>query len=314
MRHERFPETHMTNPSSVWISAKQRFKQYLQLERSLSINSVEAYLSDLEKYQLWMESLGFDNPLLMDQKRIQLFPQWISDLGFQATSQARIISGVRAFYKFLVMEDSLLESPADFLEPPKTGRKLPVVLSEQEIDAMIGAIDRSTGEGERNVAMLETLYSSGLRVSELVGLKLTQIHPQEGFLQVIGKGNKERLVPVGARALKHIRLYVDQVRVHVNIQAAHRDVVFLSKRGGALSRQSVFLLIKAMALKAGVRKNISPHTFRHSFATHLVEAGADLRAVQEMLGHESITTTEIYTHLDRNYLADTLLKYHPRSS
>ncbi|MEY4315696.1 MAG: site-specific tyrosine recombinase XerD, partial [Bacteroidota bacterium] len=299
---------------SVWISAKQRFKQYLQLERSLSINSVEAYLSDLEKYQLWMESLGFDNPLLMDQKRIQLFPQWISDLGFQATSQARIISGVRAFYKFLVMEDSLLESPADFLEPPKTGRKLPVVLSEQEIDAMIGAIDRSTGEGERNVAMLETLYSSGLRVSELVGLKLTQIHPQEGFLQVIGKGNKERLVPVGARALKHIRLYVDQVRVHVNIQAAHRDVVFLSKRGGALSRQSVFLLIKAMALKAGVRKNISPHTFRHSFATHLVEAGADLRAVQEMLGHESITTTEIYTHLDRNYLADTLLKYHPRSS
>jgi integrase/recombinase XerD len=314
MRHERFPETHMTNPSSVWISAKQRFKQYLQLERSLSINSVEAYLSDLEKYQLWMESLGFDNPLLMDQKRIQLFPQWISDLGFQATSQARIISGVRAFYKFLVMEDSLLESPADFLEPPKTGRKLPVVLSEQEIDAMIGAIDRSTGEGERNVAMLETLYSSGLRVSELVGLKLTQIHPQEGFLQVIGKGNKERLVPVGTRALKHIRLYVDQVRVHVNIQAAHRDVVFLSKRGGALSRQSVFLLIKAMALKAGVRKNISPHTFRHSFATHLVEAGADLRAVQEMLGHESITTTEIYTHLDRNYLADTLLKYHPRSS
>lgn len=314
MRHERFSKTHMTNPSSVWISAKQRFKHYLQLERSLSINSVEAYLSDLEKYQLWMESLGFDNPLLMDQKRIQLFPQWISDLGFQATSQARIISGVRAFYKFLVMEDSLLESPADFLEPPKTGRKLPVVLSEQEIDAMIGAIDRSTGEGERNVAMLETLYSSGLRVSELVGLKLTQIHPQEGFLQVIGKGNKERLVPVGARALKHIRLYVDQVRVHVNIQAAHRDVVFLSKRGGALSRQSVFLLIKAMALKAGVRKNISPHTFRHSFATHLVEAGADLRAVQEMLGHESITTTEIYTHLDRNYLADTLLKYHPRSS
>lgn len=314
MHHERFSETHMTNPPSVWISAKQRFKQYLQLERSLSINSVEAYLSDLEKYQLWMESLGFDNPLLMDQKRIQLFPQWISDLGFQATSQARIISGVRAFYKFLVMEDSLLESPVDFLEPPKTGRKLPVVLSEQEIDAMIGAIDRSTGEGERNVAMLETLYSSGLRVSELVGLKLTQIHPQEGFLQVIGKGNKERLVPVGARALKHIRLYVDQVRVHVNIQAAHRDVVFLSKRGGALSRQSVFLLIKAMALKAGVRKNISPHTFRHSFATHLVEAGADLRAVQEMLGHESITTTEIYTHLDRNYLADTLLKYHPRSS
>jgi integrase/recombinase XerD len=285
----------------------------LQLERSLSVNSVEAYLADLEKYQLWMESLGYHDPLKINQKSIQQFPLWVSDQGFQATSQARIISGVRAFYKFLVMEDTLLESPADFLEPPKTGRKLPVVLSVEEIDAMIAAVDRSTGEGERNVAMLETLYSCGLRVSELVGLKLTQIHPEEGFLQVIGKGNKERLVPVGSRALKHIKLYVNEVRVHVNIQSSQRDVVFLSKRGGALSRQSVFLLIKGLALKTGVKKNISPHTFRHSFATHLVEAGADLRAVQEMLGHESITTTEIYTHLDRNYLADTLLKFHPRS-
>jgi integrase/recombinase XerD len=178
---------------------------------------------------------------------------------------------------------------------------------------MISAVDRSTAEGERNVAMLETLYSCGLRVSELVGLRMTQVHAAEGFVQVVGKGNKERLVPVGGRALKHIRIYVDQVRVHLNIQAGARDIVFLSKRGGPVSRQSVFLFIKALALKAGVRKNISPHTFRHSFATHLVEAGADLRAVQEMLGHESITTTEIYTHLDRNYLADTLLKYHPRS-
>ena len=303
----------MNSIQAVWTASKKRFHQYLQLERSLSVNSVESYLADIEKFQQWSESCGFSDPLKISQKQIQAFPQWIADLGFQATSQARIISGVRAFYKFLVMEDSLLESPADFLEPPKTGRKLPVVLSEQEIDAMIAAIDRSTGEGERNVAMLETLYSCGLRVSELVGLKLTQIHPQEGFLQVVGKGNKERLVPVGARALKHIRLYVDQVRVHLAVQAAHRDVVFLSKRGGALSRQSVFLLIKGLALKVGVKKNISPHTFRHSFATHLVEAGADLRAVQEMLGHESITTTEIYTHLDRNYLADTLLKYHPRS-
>ena len=303
----------MTTDFSVWTAAKQRFKQYLQLERSLSVNSVEAYLADLEKYQLWMESLGYHDPLKINQKSIQQFPLWVSDQGFQATSQARIISGVRAFYKFLVMEDSLLESPADFLEPPKTGRKLPVVLSVEEIDAMIAAVDRSTGEGERNVAILETLYSCGLRVSELVGLKLTQIHPEEGFLQVIGKGNKERLVPVGSRALKHIKLYVNQVRVHVNIQSSQRDVVFLSKRGGALSRQSVFLLIKGLALKTGVKKNISPHTFRHSFATHLVEAGADLRAVQEMLGHESITTTEIYTHLDRNYLTDTLLKFHPRS-
>ena len=302
----------MTTPA--WIGAKQRFKQYLQLERSLSVNSVEAYLADLEKFELWSESQGWKGPLDMNQQRIQKFPEWIADLGFQATSQARIISGVRSFYKFLVMEDSLAESPADFLEPPKTGRKLPVVLSEEEIDAMIAAIDRSTAEGERNVALLETLYSCGLRVSELVGLRMTQVHAMEGFVQVVGKGNKERLVPVGGRALKHIRLYVDQVRVHLNVQPSARDIVFLSKRGGPVSRQSVFLIIKALALKAGVRKNISPHTFRHSFATHLVEAGADLRAVQEMLGHESITTTEIYTHLDRNYLADTLLKYHPRSS
>ena len=301
----------MTTPA--WIGAKQRFKQYLQLERSLSLNSVEAYIADLDKFELWSIAQGWSGPLDMDQQRIQKFPEWVADLGFQATSQARIISGVRSFYKFLVMEDSLAESPADFLEPPKTGRKLPVVLSEEEIDGMISAVDRSTAEGERNVAILETLYSCGLRVSELVGLRMTQVHAAEGFVQVVGKGNKERLVPVGGRALKHIRIYVDQVRVHLNIQAGARDIVFLSKRGGPVSRQSVFLFIKALALKAGVRKNISPHTFRHSFATHLVEAGADLRAVQEMLGHESITTTEIYTHLDRNYLADTLLKYHPRS-
>jgi len=301
----------MTTPA--WIGAKQRFKQYLQLERSLSLNSVEAYIADLDKFELWSIAQGWSGPLDMDQQRIQKFPEWVADLGFQATSQARIISGVRSFYKFLVMEDSLAESPADFLEPPKTRRKLPVVLSEEEIDVMISAVDRSTAEGERNVAMLETLYSCGLRVSELVGLRMTQVHATEGFVQVVGKGNKERLVPVGGRALKHIRIYVDQVRVHLNIQPGARDIVFLSKRGGPVSRQSVFLLIKALALKAGVRKNISPHTFRHSFATHLVEAGADLRAVQEMLGHESITTTEIYTHLDRNYLADTLLKYHPRS-
>jgi integrase/recombinase XerD len=301
----------MTTPA--WIGAKQRFKQYLQLERSLSLNSVEAYIADLDKFELWSVSNGWNGPMDMDQHRIQKFPEWVADLGFQATSQARIISGVRSFYKFLVMEDSLIESPADLLEPPKTGRKLPVVLSEEEIDAMIAAVDRSTAEGERNVAMLETLYSCGLRVSELVGLRMTQVHDREGFVQVVGKGNKERLVPIGGRALRHLRIYVDQVRVHLNIQSSARDIVFLSKRGGPVSRQSVFLFIKALALKAGVRKNISPHTFRHSFATHLVEAGADLRAVQEMLGHESITTTEIYTHLDRNYLADTLLKYHPRS-
>jgi integrase/recombinase XerD len=211
------------------------------------------------------------------------------------------------------MEEALAESPADFVEPPKIGRKLPVVLSPDEIDAMIACIDRSKEEGERDVAMLETLYSCGLRVSELVQLRSTQVYKEEGYVQVIGKGNKERLVPIGARALKHIALYYDSVRRHMNIQDAHRDVLFLNRRGAALSRQSVFLLIKRCAQMAGIQKIISPHTFRHSFATHLVEAGADLRAVQEMLGHESITTTEIYTHLDRSFLSETLLKYHPRS-
>ena len=283
----------MTTPA--WIGAKQRFKQYLQLERSLSLNSVEAYIADLDKFELWSVSQGWSGPLDMDQQRIQKFPEWVADLGFQATSQARIISGVRSFYKFLVMEDSLVESPADFLEPPKTGRKLPVVLSEEEIDAMISAVDRSTAEGERNVAMLETLYSCGLRVSELVGLRMTQVHATEGFVQVVGKGNKERLVPVGGRALKHIRMYVDQVRVHLNIQPGARDIVFLSKRGGPVSRQSVFLLIKALALKAGVRKNISPHTFRHSFATHMLNNGANLLAIKDILGHANLSATQVYT-------------------
>jgi integrase/recombinase XerD len=234
-------------------------------------------------------------------------------MGFQATSQARIVSGVRAFYKYLVLDDWLAESPADFLEPPKVGRKLPVVLSPEEIDAMINTIDRSTDEGERNVAMLETLYSCGLRVSELVGLKITHVHLNEQYVQVLGKGNKERLVPISQRALKHIQLYTNNIRNKLDITKSHRDTVFLNRYGRGLTRQSVFLFIKKAAMLAGIDKVISPHSFRHSFATHLVEAGADLRAVQEMLGHESITTTEIYTHLDRNYLADTLIKFHPRS-
>jgi integrase/recombinase XerD len=211
------------------------------------------------------------------------------------------------------MENLIPESPADFLEPPKTGRKLPVVLSSDEIDGMIAAIDRSKPGGERDVAMLETLYSCGLRVSELIGLKLTDIFFDDQYLKVLGKGNKERLVPIGDRATKHILIYKEQVRIQQNIQNSSRDIVFLNLRGSKMSRQSVFLLIKKLARETGIKKVISPHTFRHSFATHLVEAGADLRAVQEMLGHESITTTEIYTHLDRNYLAETLLKFHPRS-
>jgi integrase/recombinase XerD len=295
-----------------WDKAIQPFLQYLLLERSLSANSIEAYQRDIQKLQSWAEprSIG---PMQIKQADLESFVASLSQLGFEASSQARVVSGLRSFYKFWVLEQALAESPADFVEPPKIGRKLPVVLAPDEIDAMIASIDRSKQEGERDVAMLETLYSCGLRVSELVQLRSTHVHIDEGYVQVLGKGNKERLVPIGDRALKHIGLYYEAVRRHMNIQEAHRNVLFLNRRGAALSRQSVFLLIKRCALKAGIQKIISPHTFRHSFATHLVEAGADLRAVQEMLGHESITTTEIYTHLDRNFLSETLLKYHPRS-
>jgi integrase/recombinase XerD len=297
-----------------WDEAIRSFKQYLTLEKSLSKHSIEAYGRDIEKLKFWSADLGFNTPLSLNQKKLEQFSAFIAEMGFQATSQARIVSGVRAFYKFLVIEDLLSDNPADFLEPPKTGRKLPVVLSPEEIDAMILTIDRSTDEGERNVAMLETLYSCGLRVSELVGLQMTHVHANEQFIQVLGKGNKERLVPISERALKHIRLYTNNIRNKLDISKQHRDLVFLNRYGRGLTRQSVFLFIKKAAMMAGIDKVISPHTFRHSFATHLVEAGADLRAVQEMLGHESITTTEIYTHLDRSYLADTLVKFHPRSS
>lgn len=297
-----------------WDESILGFKQFLTLEKSLSKHSIEAYCRDIEKLKYWSADMGFATPLSLTKKNLEQFSAFIAEMGFQATSQARIVSGVRAFYKFLVLDDFLTESPADFLEPPKTGRKLPVVLSPEEIDAMILSIDRSTDEGERNVAMLETLYSCGLRVSELVGLQLTHVHVNEQFIQVLGKGNKERLVPISERALKHIQLYTSNIRNKLDISKQHRDLVFLNRYGRGLTRQSVFLFIKKAAQMAGIDKVISPHTFRHSFATHLVEAGADLRAVQEMLGHESITTTEIYTHLDRNYLADTLVKYHPRSS
>lgn len=301
--------------SEKWADLLEDFARYLLLERSLSSNSIEAYTRDVSKLFEWAEIEGNKkSPLNWDIKTLKKFSAFLAETGFSALSQARIISGVRGFYKFLVLDNRLDESPADFLEPPKTGRKLPVVLSEEEIDTMISLIDRTTASGERDVAMLETLYSCGLRVSELVGLQLTDVHFDESYLRVLGKGNKERLVPVGARALKHIGIYTKQVRVHQNIDPKCRNTVFLNLRGKELSRQSVFLLIKKLATEAGIKKTISPHTFRHSFATHLVEAGADLRAVQEMLGHESITTTEIYTHLDRNYLADTILKYHPRSS
>jgi len=296
-----------------WEDAVRGFSIHLQLEKSLSSNSIEAYLRDIEKLQIFSLSKSWKNPLKVTKDELEQFAVYIMELGLQSTSQARIISGVRAFYKYLSLEDYIDESPADFLEPPKTGRKLPVVLSPDEIDAMISTLDRSKAEGERNVAILEAMYSCGLRVSEIIGLRLTHIHFEEQYIQVIGKGNKERLIPISERALKHIKIFVDHFRVHIDIDKNYRDIVFISARGKGLTRQSVFLMIKKAASQAGVNKNISPHTLRHSFATHLVEYGADLRAVQEMLGHESITTTEIYTHLDRGFLTDTLNQYHPRS-
>lgn len=300
--------------SRSWADFNLMFARYLTLERSLSANSIEAYTADIRKLEQWATAqVPALQPLSISSKQLEQFSAWLAEIGFTALSQARIISGVRSFYRFLLLEGFIKESPADFLEPPKTGRKLPVVLSPEEIDSMIAAIDRTSSAGERDVAMLETLYSCGLRVSELVGLRINDVHFDEAYVKVLGKGNKERLVPLGNRAMKHMKIYKNEVRVHGAVANQFRDIMFLNQRGGMLSRQSVFLLIKKLALQTGIQKNISPHTFRHSFATHLVEAGADLRAVQEMLGHESITTTEIYTHLDRNYLAETLVKFHPRS-
>ena len=296
-----------------WEDALLGFLAHLKLEKSLSENSVSAYKRDLQKLMNWSLEEGIKIPTLIDKKQLQDFSAFIADTGVKPTTQARILSGVRAFFRYLALEDFIEQSPADFLVFPKTGRKLPSVLTPDEIDAMIATFDRTTLEGERNVAMFETLYSCGLRVSELVNLGLTQIHRNEGYVQVIGKGNKERLVPISERALKHIFLYVDYFRSTLEIDPKYRNTVFVSAKGKGLSRQMIFFLLRKAAMEAGVKKVISPHTFRHSFATHLVEAGADLRAVQEMLGHESITTTEIYTHLDRGFLAKTLEQFHPRS-
>ena len=251
------------------------------------------------------------NPSELELKDLQLFVQWVAELGMTQSSQARIISGIRSFYKYCLLEDISTQDPTTLLEAPKLKRHLPDVLSFDEIESIINEIDLSTPEGTRNKAILETLYSCGLRVSEVVNLKISQLFFDVGFVRVIGKGNKERLVPIGSSAIKYIRIYHSSIRSHQQIVAGEEDILFLNRRGRRLSRVMIFLIIKDLAAKAGITKNISPHTFRHSFATHLVEGGADLRAVQEMLGHESITTTEIYTHLDREFLRKTLEKFHP---
>ncbi|MGE0567140.1 MAG: site-specific tyrosine recombinase XerD [Bacteroidia bacterium] len=291
-----------------------RFKQYLLLEKSLSKNSIEAYENDLRKLMQYSEQfLSGKTPEKLIYNDLLAFVQWISQFDITNTTQARIISGIKTFYKFLVLENDIKDSPADLLEAPKTQRKLPIFLTIDEIERMLGLIDRSTPEGDRNLALLETMYSCGLRVSELVGLKISNLHLNEDYIKVEGKGNKERLVPIGDYAKKLIILYLREIRPKVPIQKGFEDYVFLNRRGKGLSRVMVYYIIQDLANLAGIKKKLSPHTFRHSFATHLIEGGADLRAVQEMLGHESITTTEIYTHLDRQYLRENILSFHPRN-
>ena len=287
---------------------------YLQLERSLSANSVEAYLRDTDKLEQYLRLRDLPaDPALLTSAQLKEFVAWINELGMTPASQARVISGIRAFYRYLLLEDLVKADPSELLEAPGQWRKLPDILNIEEIGRLIGAIDLSAPEGNRNRAMLETLYGSGLRVSELTGLKISNVHMDVGFLKVRGKGNKERLVPMSGESLKYIRFYWDGIRATQAAKPAHEDYLFLNRRGSRLSRVMVFMIIRDLAAKAGISKKISPHTFRHSFATHLVEGGADLRAVQEMLGHESITTTEIYTHLDREYLRENIIQYHPRS-
>jgi integrase/recombinase XerD len=296
----------------MWEPYKKGFKSYLQLEKSLSAHSVSAYLSDLDKLTQFLESTGKQTPPSeIELSDLQGFIKWIAEIGLNQTSQARIISGIRAFYKYCLLEDVSKKDPTLLLEAPKLKRRLPDILSFSEIESILKEIDVSTPEGTRNKAILETMYSCGLRVSEAVNLKLSQLYLDIGFVKVTGKGNKERLVPIGTDAVKFIRLYTDNTRVHTPIKKGEEDIVFLNRRGSRLSRVMIFLIIKDLVNKAGIKKNISPHSFRHSFATHLVEGGADLRAVQEMLGHESITTTEIYTHLDREFLRRTLQEFHP---
>ncbi len=297
-----------------WKACINGFSAYLRLERSLSPNTVAAYCGDVARlHQFASQGKRTMAPEQLSTDYLKQFIHWAASLGMHARSQARLVSGLRAFYKYLLLEDLVKTDPTRLLETPKTGRKLPSVLSVDEVERIIDSIDLSKPEGERNKAMLELLYSSGLRVTELVDLKLSSLLTDIGLVKVRGKGNKERLVPVGGAAKRQLDIYLSAVRSHVDVRSGHEDYVFLNRRGTKLSRVMVFYIIKEQLRACGIRKKVSPHTFRHSFATHLVEGGADLRAVQEMLGHESITTTEIYTHLDRDFLRENILQFHPRA-
>lgn len=298
-----------------WRSYIKGFEAYLMLERSLSSNSIVAYITDVEKLVSFLDIKKMStSPQLVSGIQLKEFILWINQIGIGARSQARIISGLKAFYKYLIMEDMIEDDPTSLLDTPKLDRKIPEVLSHEEIENIFNALDHSTPQGPRNRAIIETLYACGLRVSELVNLRLSNYFPSVGYVKVIGKNNKERIVPIGESAIKHIELYLEGTRNSMmNIHKDHEDFVFLNRRGKQLTRVMIFTIIKNAVRDAGIEKNISPHTFRHSFATHLVEGGADLKAVQDMLGHESITTTEIYTHLDTKYLKDTIMLYHPRN-
>ena len=297
-----------------WELRLKEYQAFLLIEKSLSPNSVDAYLRDMQKLLQFFSIQNIEaKPEQVNYELLRDFITWLNELGISERTQARIISGIKGFYKFMLLEDHIETDPTSLIEGPRIGRKLPEVMSVYEIDKLVSAIDLSKPEGHRNKAIIETLYSCGLRVSELINLKLSNSHFKDGFIKVEGKGNKERLVPISPKAVKEITYYIEHYRNHLQVKKEAEDIVFLNRRGNKLTRIMIFTIVKALAELAGMKKRISPHTLRHSFATHLVEGGADLRAVQEMLGHESILTTEIYTHMDREYLRDNILQHHPRA-
>lgn len=298
---------------SNWSRYIKDFVSYLKIEKGLAENSIIAYQNDVAKLFDFAISKQ-KNPTEITYNDLKHFIAELFDLGLSARSQARIISGIKQFYAFLLLENVISDDPSELLEQPKIGRKLPEILTIEEIDALIAAIDLSKNEGHRNRAIIETLYSCGLRVSELINLRFSDLYFEEGFIRVIGKGNKERMVPVSPQVQKEIELYNNHIRRHQEITKGHENIVFLNRRGSQLTRVMIFTIIKDLSNAIGIKKTISPHTFRHSFATHLIEGGANLRAIQDMLGHESITTTEIYTHLDQRFLRDAILNFHPRNA
>jgi integrase/recombinase XerD len=301
--------------AKLWTSHIKDFEQFLKLEQSLSENSIKAYISDIKKLTNFLESNNFNKPVSnLKHSNISEFISTLGGIGLEPRTQARIISGIKAFCRFLQLEEILEEDPSELIEAPKIGRKLPDVLSTKDIDAIINVIDLTKQEGHRNKAIIETLYGCGLRVTELVNLRLTDLHFKEGFIKVLGKGNKERLVPINDYTIKQINIYMDEIRRHINIHEDYKNILFLNRRGKQLTRVMIFTIIKRLTEQAQIQKKVSPHSLRHSFASHLVENGADLRAVQEMLGHESIMTTEIYTHIDSKHLKESIEEFHPRKN